>query len=180
MSLAETALSGAILIVHIGETSEVRNSTKQARAGRWDFETSITAEGLPPYVDSADATAAAMRQNWRMQGAAVRRARAAVDGGAGEEIGGRERSGYWKWRVTSARCAAREPSVAERVETVGGGDVGPVEHGGESRGAGEGSRRRSGQWREHLPTAAGVKRDSAARLAAYPGGRGVAGRPGDG
>jgi len=38
MSLAKTAVSGAIISVYIGEISTVRNSTAQARAVRWDCE----------------------------------------------------------------------------------------------------------------------------------------------
>jgi len=42
----------------------------------------IIAGGLPTYVDSADAVAAATPQNWGLQGATVGWAGAAVDGSA--------------------------------------------------------------------------------------------------
>jgi len=38
MSLAKTAVSGTIIIVHIGENSQVRNCTEQARPVRWEFD----------------------------------------------------------------------------------------------------------------------------------------------
>jgi len=52
----------------------------------------IIAGGLPTYVDSADAVAAATPQNRGLQGATVEWAEAAVDGGAGGGFGG---TGRW-------------------------------------------------------------------------------------
>ena len=80
--------------------------------------------------------------------------------------------------MTATRVAARELSVAEAVARVDGGGVGPAEDGGESCGAGEGSRRRSGRWRAQRRTAVGVKRAAVAGAAAHAGGRGVGNRRG--
>jgi len=88
MSLAKTAGSCAVDIVYICEYSQVCNSTAQARAVWWDLEKYNNFEGLPPYVDFADATAAAAAQSRTLEGAAVGRAGAAADGDAGGGFGG--------------------------------------------------------------------------------------------
>ena len=52
------------------------------------MKNTIISRGLPPYVDSADATAAAAAQSRTLGGEAVGRAGEATDGDAGGGFGG--------------------------------------------------------------------------------------------
>ena len=93
ISLANTAFSGAIIVFHMDENPKMSNSTAHAQAVWWDFGKKTTiAEGLPPYDDSTDATAATTPQSLGLEGAAVGRARAAADGSAGGGFGA-----TWRW-----------------------------------------------------------------------------------